>query len=166
MQMAHYFLTTDNGKISEIDSCSVFIVPEKLGIANIDLKKVYKNGDTVFVGRRIFRVKSNPEIIAKIAGKSAGIIQKNELFAQSGIAAVPFDIECYEGLKISEYSILVIRNDRCISLVHEKGALFTDKVKIILKNLQSNDKVLFFEIQSKRQNSQFELRPIEFTISN
>lgn len=164
-----YFLTSDNGQISEDlngNQCSYIFVPQKSGKTTIFINKLQRN-DTIKLGEKIFQVKKIPKPIAKIDGKHDGKIQKDVLVAQKGIIATLEEIDFDIYIKISKYSVLIIRDKELIYSDHFFNNILTSDFKTAVLNCNPEDLIIFFNIEASFPNMENKiLDSIIFTIEN
>ncbi|MBK9639630.1 MAG: hypothetical protein IPO63_18210 [Bacteroidetes bacterium] len=164
-----YFLTTDNGQISEDPNgnrCNYIFTPQKNGKTTIFINKLQRN-DTIKLGEKIFQVKNIPKPIAKIGGMHDGNIRKAVLVAQKGIIATLEDIAFDIYIKISKYSVLIIREKELIYSDHFFSNILTSDFKTVVLNCHPNDQIIFFNIEASFPNMENKnLDSIIFTIEN
>lgn len=138
-------ISTDNGDIIESDSCFYIWRPKHVGIANVFVSKIV-DSDTIIIGKKIFRVNHLPKPTAKIAGMSAGKINKRVLAVQTGIYA---ELENYDfdfQYVIEKYTVIIIRSKDSVFIRDIIGNKFTEEMKTEFMNLQRGDLVLFVDI--------------------
>lgn len=159
-----FFLTTDNGKISG-ENCNFTILPDRVGRATIFLKKVNKK-DTITIATREFRVKAIPNPIAKIAGKNFGTISALELSAQIGIITVFENLDIDIKIPVTNYSVLILRDNTPIFTKNLTGNKLTEDLKKEFLKLEPDDQVLFYNILATRPTGTIErLEPIDLKIN-
>lgn len=141
-----FIVTTDNGIITG-DTCYYSIRPANIGKATIYTKKL-SGTDTIILGQKIFRVKKIPAPTARIAGMTSGKINKKLLAVQTGIRTTldNFDFDIH--FIVSNYSVLVMRNQDSIFVRQVSGQKFTEEMKSKFLELEKNEKVFFYEIKT------------------
>ncbi len=106
------------------------------------------NGKTVNLGTKQFYVKRLPDPLPKVARKKGGVIAKNVLLAQAGVAA---DIENLDiDVKFIVQSFTVTAFIRGYEEVQKSSNYrFTEGQKRIFKNLKSGSRVFISDIKAK-----------------
>jgi gliding motility-associated protein GldM len=106
------------------------------------------DGKTTNMGSKEFRVKRVPDPVAKIAGKKGGVIARNILKAQAGVAA---DLENFDfDLKFIVQSFVVSATVRGYEEEAKSNSYsFTAKQKQLIGKLKPNSKVYITDIKAK-----------------
>ncbi|TKG91563.1 hypothetical protein EYV94_21295 [Puteibacter caeruleilacunae] len=106
------------------------------------------NGKNVNLGSNIFRVKRIPDPVAKVGGKKGGVIARNILKAQAGVAA---DLENFDfNVKFVVSSFVVSATVRGYEEeVKSNSYRFTPKQKQLIGKLRPNSKVYITDIKAK-----------------
>ncbi len=92
-----------------------------------------------------FRLKPLPDPVAKIAGKSSGVISKAELLAQKGVMAVLEDFLFDLKYTITSFKV-VIQQNTYTDFRESKNPYFTNEQKRLLGTLKTNDRFFIEDI--------------------
>jgi hypothetical protein len=171
-------LKTNNGVIHKREEGSIdlqcnkaayFVRPTEKNTCTLSIYKKDK-GDTFLIGEKKFIVRELPRLIGYVAGMTGGLIEKKYLSAQQGIPT-GFDrnvlnIDIEYTTKVINYSVVIIRGNKVILVNDYKGNRFPPKLIDSFKNLQDNDKLVFYGIQAIGQDGILrKIDPLEFTIT-
>jgi hypothetical protein len=151
-------LKTNNGSmhISEgfnnyqCKKTAYFVRPIETNTCTLSIFKKDK-GDTVFIGEKKFVVRELPKLIGYVGNKTGGLIEKKILAAQQ-VMITAFDryglnVDIEYSVKVINYSVVIIRGNKCILLRDYIGNRFPPELIETFKNLQDYDKLVFYGIQ-------------------
>jgi hypothetical protein len=95
-----------------------------------------------------FRVKAVPDPIATVNGQKGGVIAKNVLLAQSGVAAtMPPDFEFDLTFTVTQYSVVSVVQGFVREVV-VKGNLFNQDARTMINNLGKGSPVYIQDIKA------------------
>jgi hypothetical protein len=165
MKCGSFILTTDNGTLTG-EKCKYLIKPEEYSLVNIYIMKIIRN-DSMFIGKKVFRVEKVPLPIASIGGVKLGKINKNKLIVSGGIVAKLYYVDIDAFFKINEYSVIIFRDKTPFYKTQVQGNRFTEEMINEFKKLQSNDELIFYNIRISEPSIDWtdeRLEPINLTI--
>ncbi len=155
-------ITTDNGAIKQLDEpCNYSIKPATVGIANIS---VYAKAKNKIIRTVKLRVKGIPAPIALLNQKSGGTIPENILKVQLGLVAQIQNMDFESHILITGFTVLILREGKCLFVKECEGQLFPDEVKAAFSSIRTNDKIIFSSIAYRGTATSGTLQPIEFII--
>jgi len=158
-----FFLSTNNGKINGED-CKYMYRPDTTGHSSVCFYKKHIE-DTVKLGCKNIRVKEIPDPIIEICGKTGGKLDKTVLKRAFSINARMDGLEIDLPIRILNYSILMLRDKKVITLKELSESRNDKDVMEILGDLKKGDVLMFFDITVKvGQKDKIKLRPLEFDI--
>ena len=157
-------VTTDNGRLEKMEHpCQYHYLPEKEGKGTITIQTI-KNGDTLRIGEHLFRVKSLPDPIPTVGGKSTGFISRSVLKVQSGIPAITYFGPCAR-FEVTGFTLIAQKANGMHIILSAQGALFTEALKQQFYLLTPKDRVIFANIKATGPDGRIRLlTPIELTI--
>jgi len=164
-------VTTDNGEIN-IDSFrskgGYNIIPAKVGIANIYVKKKIAKGLKT-IGHTIFRVKRMPLPLPSLSEKHGGEIPKALLCVQIAPAANMTGLDIDGKYPIVSFTVVILRHNREIfsrKIANENGARIDSVTNKFFYKLHNNDVVIFKDIAIRDFDHSIQaLEKMEFTIT-
>jgi hypothetical protein len=159
-----YFVVATNGKVESVESPYNYdIYPDSVGKTEIFV--ISRNNKKDTLGRAMFRSKSLPEPVARVAGKIYGDLNASVLRAQSGIPARLEGFALDSKFSVLAYTVIIMRGERVFFTRKETGALFTPEVKQAFNSLQPGDTVLFTAMSCRGPDGKIRrLQPLEFII--
>lgn len=99
------------------------------------------------VGTKEFRVKQIPDPVAMVAGKKGGMIDKNVLVAQSGVAAVMENFDFDLTFTITEFTVLTVVQG-FVQDAKSTSNRFTDQQKNIIRNINKGAPIYIQDIKA------------------
>ena len=115
-------------------------------------------------GSMDFRVKTVPDPVAKVAGKTGGKIDKGTLTAQMAVLAILDNFEFDMKFSVTEFNVSA-QIGQFTQNKPTKGARITDEQKAILNRLTKGQKVYFDEIKAQGPDGKIrELPAVSFSI--
>jgi hypothetical protein len=129
---------------------------------------IIKNKNGKILEEAEFRVKRVPDPIAMVAGMNGGVIGKSKFKVQMGIVAVLLNFDIDIRYKIISYDVISF-NTRKNTFFFETnlGALFNERVKEKIMNVETDDIFLFDKIKVAGPDGiTRELSPITFRIND
>ena len=137
--------------------------PTTVGNATVSIS-ANVDGQTRKMGEMLFRVKTVPDPVGKVAGKTGGKIDKATLVAQVAVLAALDNFEFDLRFEVTSFSVSAIVGQFTRTQA-ATGARITDAQKQILNSLQRGGKVFFDEIKARGPDGRIrELPAISFTI--
>lgn len=151
-------VSIDNGTITGENG--VYVIRPKTPDSAI--VTVSKNGKDI--QKTIFRVKTVPAPVAKIAGKKGGTFLKQELLEQEGIYAEMENFDFDLNFDIVGFTVLTIYNGYVFDAQSNSDS-FTDKQKKIIASTVNGSPVYIQDIRCKDKDGAIrEISPINFKI--
>ncbi len=133
-----------NGTI--IKSGKDYIVrPKKAGACSIVVSANRDNGCKVKLQTLEFRVKTVPDPIPGVMGKTGGKINKNVLLAASGVVASMDNFDFDMQFKVTGFSIFAVINGY-VSECATKGHKFSNEQKSLIKSLRRGQRLVIEDI--------------------
>jgi gliding motility-associated protein GldM len=120
--------------------------PKRLGNSMVQVTADFDGKMTTF--SKEFRVKAVPDPIATVNGQKGGVIAKNVLLAQSGVAAtMPPDFEFDLTFTVTQYSVVSVVQGFVREVV-VKGNLFNQDARTMINNLGKGSPVYIQDIKA------------------
>lgn len=151
VSMSDIELQMTNGKIEEVDD-KLLVYPEVEDVNGLNTHiSVFANvdGKKREMGQMNWRVKRVPNPIAVIGGKKGGIIRKEELLVEDGIAAVLEDFDFDLKFRITSFEMHVVGAGGYTNKWTTRGNRFTDAQKSQIRRLPSGSDIYFRNIVAK-----------------
>lgn len=125
--------------------CNRVVKCKSLGEGIIKVHKI-ENGDTIFIGKKIIRVKPFPDQEPVLGNINRGTMGDGEIKAQQGVRVpiLGFDIEA--SCQVQTYTLSLMRSGELIASSQNKGGIFEEATKLVLQQVKSGDQVLIDEI--------------------
>lgn len=101
------------------------------------------------VGEHKFDVGQNHFLVAKIGGKTGGVMPTSLFKAQLGVFAIMEDRARDMKFKITSFYMIVRRGDKVIFGHHNEGTRFDDIIRDFMSELKKGDKVNVVDIHYK-----------------
>lgn len=136
----------DNGTIRRQPNGTWIVNPRYVGNAFVTVRANIEGTNQEF-GFHEFRVKQVPDPVAKIAGKSSGLINKSVLLAQTGVIAdmenFDFDLE----FRVTQFTASAVVKGFTQDFKSENN-IFTSQQKNLIQNLNRGDRIYFDDIRA------------------
>jgi len=121
--------------------------------------------DTVFVDKKIFRIKDIPRPIPTVAGRGEGEISEETFKSVFSIGRFDcFSEYIHMDFKITEFTIMIVRNNQSIGISRNIGNRASEETKKIIQLVKAGDKVYIVGLKSDYLNEVRELDEIKFDI--
>jgi hypothetical protein len=160
------YLKSTDAEIIKINNCYFNIVShsEKKEIT-INFYQI-KNKDTLFVNKQISRLKNIPPPTFMVMGKTEGTIGQKSFrnLKKASFSAFLDDRFACMTYKISEFKMIVIRNNKSIGIVENIGHKATLSTKELITKVKAGDTVCFLDMKCKVLNKIVELDPVKFEV--
>ncbi len=121
--------------------------PKNVGTATLTVNAKIDGKDKA-VGNMLFRVKTIPDPVAKVAGKKGGGLDKNILLAQSIVQA---DLEGFDfdaKFTVTEFTVSATIKSFSQDVAAKGTSRISEKQKDIIRNLNRGDRVYFQDIKA------------------
>lgn len=160
------YLKSIDAEIIKYDGCHFNIIShsEKKEIT-INFYQI-KNKDTLFINKQISRLKNIPAPTFSVMGKTEGKIGLKTFkgFKLASFRAFLDDRFACMTYKISEFKMIVIRDNTSIGIVENIGNKATLTAKELIDKVKSGDTVYFLDIKCKVLNKMMELDSVKFEV--
>lgn len=134
-------------EIKKIEDCKYIIEVNKEGRFDVVVKAKAGKGIKQ-VGIITYRAKFIPSPVARIAGKSEGLLNTSVFKSQLGIDAYFENLEMEAPLRVERYKIEFFRNNEAFFSESVSGAYFSVDVRNQMKTVKPGDKVAVTEISA------------------
>jgi len=124
------------------------VSPSKVGVNSIITVSAMIDGTEKVIGSTEFRVKKVPDPVASVAGKTEGIISKNELMAQLGVMAKIPDFDFQMNFTVTSFVVSTIKASYVVD-EPTKGNRFSTKQVDLMKSLSSGSRLYIESIVVK-----------------
>jgi hypothetical protein len=114
-------------------------------IAKLDIYEKSK-GNKKLLGTKEFRIKNVPDPTPLIAGKSGGLIKKEELINAKAIIPMMMNMDFQLYFNVKEFDMTTLHNSDTLSLKSNNNRL-TDEMINVIEDLNSGDKIYFENIK-------------------
>ncbi|HEX7844986.1 MAG TPA: GldM family protein [Chitinophagaceae bacterium] len=159
------YVTTDNGSLTKVNGCRYLYRPLTASNTRITVFKRASN-NSLILSECILEVRNIPDPVATIGGYNGGIIKKETLKSQIGIAATPppsigLDLK----YRVESYAVTVIRKNELFFFTIVKGYFITEEIHKLIDSLQAKDVILFSMITALKADGRIgNAAPLEFRI--
>lgn len=159
-------LKSELTKITKGNNCSFNLVtsnPSRELTINIFKKK---SRDTMFVTKKVFRVKDFPDPIPMIAGFKEGEISEETFkkYFSIGKFYSYSEVVCAD-FKITEYTMMVVRDNQSIGISENIGDRASEDTKQLINLVKVGDKVYIVDLMCDVLNEIRELDEVKFEIT-
>ena len=162
-------ISSENAKIIQSDhnACANTIVPDT--ISKVLTINVYKkeSKDTILVDKKVYRLLDVPDPILDVSGLTEGEVPKktfkNRMIHGRMSSYLDPNIACAV-FKITEFTLMVIRDQNVIGISKNIGNRATDETKQLVELIKSGDKVYIVDIKCQMLSEIRELDEIKFDI--
>lgn len=115
---------------------------------------------------RIITEAPNPECFAKVGNIKNRTVQKKVFSEQEGIIAyIKVSPTHWEPIVVNSFSVLILRDSSVVFQNKNTGNKFETSIRAVFQNLQSNDSVLIYSIDTRLADKKtMFLNPLEFKI--
>jgi gliding motility-associated protein GldM len=155
--------TVSNGTISRVSGSNYIVIPSSLGPANVSVTAniggVQRN-----MGSRPFRVNDVPPPVAKVADRTGGIIARNVLAAQTGVAAVMENFDFDLSYTVTGFNVVHIGTGGFVNQQPSNSNRFTEAQKDLIRNAGRGQRIFIENIQATSPVGDRPLNDIVFTI--
>ncbi|MCL3780138.1 gliding motility protein GldM [Prolixibacteraceae bacterium JC049] len=151
VSMSNIELDMTNGTIEEVGDQLVVRPKDEDITGEKTLITVFANvdGKRQEMGSMKWRVKQVPDPVAKIGGKKGGVIRKEELLVEDGIAAVLEDFDFDLKFRVTSFEMHVIGAGGYTNKWTTQGNRFTNDQKAQIRRLTSGSDIYFRNITAK-----------------
>jgi gliding motility-associated protein GldM len=138
--------------------------PGKIGVNSVISVSAQIDGSTKEIGSMEFRVKRVPDPVASVAGKTDGIISKNELLAQQGVLAKIPDFDFQMNFTVTSFVVSTSKQGYIIDKP-TKGNRFSPDQMELMKGLNPGGRLYIESIVVKGDDGSVRnLPPISFKL--
>jgi len=154
---------SDKGKFDQ-NGCELYYYPDTSGMTTFKVYRKYENRFGLVDSIEI-RIDENKEPDVRLGMKTGGTISKDEVLALGGLNARRYVNDSHaEPVVLIHYTVIVLHGDSVMS-VNNVGSRYSDQAKSLLARLQSNDILIFADMEaSDRRKNSLKAKPIEFRI--
>lgn len=157
-------ITTNNGSIEKQEKCHYFIMPEKTGIADVQVYKTQGKNKKI-IGEMRYRVKLIPDPTAKVGNVTVGELSKGIFCAQVGVIAYLENFDFDFRFIVTGFTVMILRGNRVVYSGTNTGARFDDEMLKQFKKVENGDMILFVNITGKgADGKKRNLNPVQITI--
>lgn len=167
LHFKHVELTTDNGSLHKLDMGYSY-VPKEKGESKFIFRKYNWLGVLKYEQEFHVDIDSMPKPKIFLCNSLEGPLSKKELAVQPGIVAKWDDDYLFIDVRFSvkEYNLIILRNSEIFFRTKQSTPLFTEDVINALKQLQSNDVLIFNDLSVMNVSTKkvIHLEPVIFSI--
>ena len=108
----------------------------------------------------------NPKYVAHVGIVGSGTMKRNQFLAAPGVGGLrKISAHHWEPIPVDSFTLIILRDTFTLHLYRNVGNYFEPSLKLLLKDLQTNDKVLIFNIYGRDYgNKKVYLSPLEYKI--
>jgi len=139
-------VSISDGSIAKESGSSYGVKVMKPGKVTISVSAEFDK-QTRDMGKKEFRVKRIPDPVAKVADMTGGVIQKNLLIAQTGVAAVLDNFDFDLKFKVTKFTVSTTIKGYTVDESSASYSL-TQKQKDLIRDITSSKKVYFENIKA------------------
>ena len=159
-------ITCEDAKITKYDNCNYSILtntPSRELQINIFKKK---DRDTIFVSKKLLRVKELPNPIPTITGLNGGQISEESFKTIFSLGRFEsFSEYIHMDFKITEYTMMVVRDNQSIGISENIGDRASEETKQLINLVKAGDKVYIVDLVCDVLNEIRELDEVKFEIT-
>ncbi len=156
--------TVDNGELIRKDQ-GYIARPKDASRNAIITVTAPVDGKVREMGKMLFRVRTVPDPVAKVAGRKGGVIDKSTLSAQVAVQAELENFEFEMKFTVTEFKVSAIQGT-FLREYTSRSARFTPEQKQLINSLGKNTKVYIEEIKaSGTDGTTRDLAPVVFRIN-
>ncbi len=147
---------SSNGTI-EVDSCFLRVYPEKAESLVLSFYEIQGNDSSLIFSKKYW-VKKLPDPVPTIFFKTKMKLSMNALLMGRIRLDLPSPpMVCTSGLHfpVLNYKVLILRDTKFVAYCFNNGSENTKETKAVLKQAQSGDRVLFFDIEGMNALEKF-----------
>nr|WP_321228024.1 GldM family protein [uncultured Psychroserpens sp.] len=159
-------ITCEDAKITKYDNCNYSILtntPSRELQINIFKKKT---NDTIFVDKKLLRVRKLPDPIPTISGLNEGEVSEETFkihFSQGRINSYS-EYVCIS-FDVIEYTIIIVRDNNSIGISKNIGDRASEETKQLINLVKAGDKVYIVDLVCDVLNEIRELDEVKFEIT-
>ena len=155
--------TVSNGTIRRVSGSNYVVIPSSTGPANVSVTAniggVQRN-----MGSRPFRVNEVPDPVAKVGGRTGGLIGRNLLLAQPGVAADMENFDFDLNYTVTSFNVVHIGTGGFVNQQASTSNRFTEAQRDIIRNAGRGQRIFIENIQATSPVGDRPMRDIVFTI--
>jgi len=144
--------TISQGTLSKVSGGEYNAKPISVGEARINVSaEIDTDGEKRYMESiMVFRVKSIPTPIAKVAGKVGGVIGKDALLSQRNVIAVLEDFLIDVKFVVTQFDVGISTSEGCIT-ERSNSPAFTERQKTLINRLEAGQRVFIANIKAQGQ---------------
>ncbi len=136
--------TVNNGTLRRVSGSNYVVVPARPGDANVSVTGNI-DGTTRNFGSRQFRVRTVPDPVAKVAGRTGGNIGRNVLLAQTGVVAEMENFDFDLSFTVQSFTISTSQRGFVVDARSSSNRI-TDEQREIIRAASRGDRIYFDDI--------------------
>ena len=140
--------TVTNGTIRRVSGTNYIVVPNRTGEAQVSVSANIDGGRRN-MGSRNFRVRTVPDPVAKVAGRTGGNIGRNLLLAQTGVLADMENFDFDLRFIVQSFNVVSVGTGGFVTDASSNNNLFTDAQREIIRNAGRGQRIYIEDIVAR-----------------
>lgn len=158
-------IETNNGKIVNTGNCQYDYIPEKIGLAILEISKCTQIEKKVISHERVI-INKWPKPEAWIAGMQSGKMSLGFFKAQPGIFVSLSLYELNGSLPPKSFQFSIFRNNELVLVLQNEGGAFNNTIRKSMDSLRKEDTIIIdkIKVEDIGTNDLIELAPLTIEI--